>query len=38
MLGYAQITKTQFYKEGGFSNTSLVRRMRGNSWQYFRKL
>lgn len=34
--GHERITKAQFYALGGFSNSKLYRKQRGNSWAYFR--
>ena len=31
-----RITKKEYYAAGGMANSSLMRRMRGGRWQYFR--
>jgi hypothetical protein len=36
MSGYKRITKKEFYAEGGFSNSKLVRTQRGNGWGYYK--
>ena len=37
MLGYTKITKSEFYRMGGFSNPRLVRVgvVRGKGWAYY---
>ncbi len=37
MTGYTKITKAQFYKEGGFSNSRLVRVTRSGAWAHYRR-
>lgn len=37
MTGYTKITKDQFYRYGGFSNTRLVRVTRDGAWAYFQR-
>lgn len=38
MMGYAQITRAEFYRLGGFSNPRLVRVTRGHAWAYFERV
>jgi hypothetical protein len=38
MIGYARITRRQFYVLGGFSRSDLVRTERGRCWSYWRRL
>ena len=38
MIGYARITRAQFYELGSFRNSRLVRTQRGRSWAYFLSL
>jgi len=35
MMNAERISKRDFYRNGGFANTRLFRRMRSGSWQYF---
>ena len=35
MIGYAKITRAQFYRLGGFSNPRMVRVTRGGGWTYW---
>jgi hypothetical protein len=35
MMGYIRISKAEFYRNGGFSNTRQVRKMRSGSWTYW---
>jgi len=37
MIGYTKISKTQFYRMGGFSNPGLVGVTRGKSWAYYQR-
>ncbi len=37
MIGYRKISRTAFYRAGGFSNARLVRTMRGKSWTYWER-
>jgi hypothetical protein len=38
MIGYAQISKKDFYRSGGLSNPRNVRITRGHSWVYLRRI
>lgn len=38
MIGYARITRRQFYASGGFSNSRNVRTQRGKAWAYFQRV
>jgi hypothetical protein len=38
MIGYARITKSDFYRRGGFSNSRCVRVQRGKFWAYFYRI
>lgn len=35
MKGYTEITKADFYSNGGFNNPKLVRVTRGKQWVYY---
>lgn len=38
MIGYARITRHQFYAKGAFSNSRLVRKQAGSSWSYWERI
>lgn len=37
MIGYAKISRAEFYRAGAFANPDLVRVTRGRGWAYFRR-
>lgn len=37
MIGYMQISKREFYANGGFANTKQVRVTRNGDWAYFKR-